>query len=78
MVHVAKVARRHWVTDASAGLPRRDRLSCDFEAYIPDLLVGREVVLEGPVAADVSEAEAALVRLKLAVNALSDSEALAR
>jgi Fic family protein len=75
---VAKVARRHWVTDASAGLPRRDRLSCDFEAYIPDLLVGREVVLEGPVAADVSEAEAALVRLNLAVDALSDSEALAR
>lgn len=75
---MAKVARRHWVTDASAGLPRRDRLSCDFEAYIPDLLVGREVVLEGPVAADVSEAEAALVRLNLAVDALSDSEALAR
>jgi len=75
---VAKVARRHWVTDASVGLPRRDRLSCDFEAYIPDLLVGREVVLEGPVAADVSEAEAALVRLNLAVDALSDSEALAR
>ena len=75
---MAKVARRHWVTDASAGLPRRDRLSCDFEAYIPDLLVGRDVVLEGPVAADVSEAEAALVRLNLAVDALSDSEALAR
>jgi len=75
---VAKVARRHWVTDASAGLPRRDRLSCDFGAYIPDLLVGREVVLEGPVAADVSEAEAALVRLNLGVDALSDSEALAR
>ena len=75
---MAKVARRHWVTDASAGLPRRDRLSCDFEAYIPDLLVGREVVLEGPVAADVSEAEAALVRLNLGVDALSDSEALAR
>lgn len=75
---MAKVARRHWVTDASAGLPRRDRPSCDFEAYIPDLLVGREVVLEGLVAADVSEAEAALVRLNLAVDALSDSEALAR
>lgn len=75
---MAKVARRHWVTDASVGLPRRDRLSCDFEAYIPDLLVGREVVLEGLVAADVSEAEAALVRLNLAVDALSDSEALAR
>jgi Fic family protein len=75
---VAKVARRHWVTDASAGLPRRDRLSCDYEVYIPDSLVGRKIVLEGPVAADVSEAETALVRLNLAVDALSDSEALAR
>jgi len=75
---VAKVVRRHWVTDASAGLPRKDRRSCDYEAYVPDPLVGREVVLEGQVAADVSEAEAALVRFDLGVGALSDSEALAR
>ena len=75
---MAKVVRRHWVTDAGAGLPRKDRRSCDYEAYIPDTLVGRAVVLEGPVAADVSEAEVALVRFNLAVGALSDSEALAR
>ena len=75
---MSKVIRRHWVTDASAGLPRKDGLSCDYETYVPDPLVGREVVLEGPVAADVSEAEAALVRFDLAVGALSDSEALAR
>jgi Fic family protein len=75
---VSKVIRRHWVTDASAGLPRKDRRSCDYETYIPDPLVGRDVALEGPVAADVSEAEAALVRFNLAVGALSDSEALAR
>jgi Fic family protein len=75
---VAKVIRRHWVTDASAGLPRKDRRSCDYETYIPDSLVGRDVALEGPVAADVSEAEAALARFNLAVGALSDSEALAR
>jgi Fic family protein len=75
---VAKVAKRHWVTDASAGLPRRDRLSCDYEAYVPDHLVGREFVFDGPVAADVSDAESALVRFNVAVGALSDSEALAR
>jgi Fic family protein len=75
---VAKVVKRHWITDASAGLARIDRRSCDYEAYIPDPLVGRAVVVEGTVAADVSEAEAALVRLNLAVGALSDSEALAR
>lgn len=75
---MARVVRRHWLTDASAGLPRKDRRSCDYEVYIPDPLVGREVVLDGPVAADVSEAEAALARFNLAVGALSDSEALAR
>jgi Fic family protein len=75
---VAKLVRRHWVTDAGAGLPRNERRSCDYDAYVPDLLIGRDIVLEGPVAADVSEAEAALVRLDLEVGALSDSEALAR
>ena len=75
---MARVVRLHWVTDTSAGLPRKDRRSCDYEAYIPDPLVGRGLSLEGPVAADVSESEAALVRFNLAVGALADSEALAR
>ena len=75
---MAKLIKRHWISDAGAGLPRKDRRSCDYQAYVPDPLVGREVVLEGPVAADVSEAEAALVRFDLEGGALSDSEALAR
>ena len=75
---MAKVIKRHWVSDAASGLPRRDRLSCDYEAYFPDSLAGREVVLDGPVAADVSEAEAALARFGLEVGVLADSEALAR
>ncbi len=75
---MAKVVKRHWTIDASAGLARTDRRSCDHEAYVPDPLVGRAVIMEGPVAADVSDAEAALVRLDLVAGALSDSEALAR
>ena len=75
---MAKVVKRHWVSDQGSGLPRRDRLSCDYEAYLPDSLVGRAVVLEGPVAADISEAEAALARFSLEVGTLADSEALAR
>jgi Fic family protein len=77
-VGVAKVVQRHWVSDAGSGLPRGDRLSCDYEAYVPDPLVGRGLVLDGPVAADVSEAEAALARFCLEVGTLADSEALAR
>lgn len=75
---MAKVVKRHWTSDAGAGLPRKDRRSCDYEAYIPDLLVGREIVFEGAVAADVSEAETALARFNVEVRALSDREALAR
>ena len=75
---MAKVVLRHWVSEKSAGLARKDRQSCDYEAYIPDRLVGRSIVLDGPVAADVSEAESAIMRLNLEASALSDSEALAR
>jgi Fic family protein len=75
---VAKVIKCHWVSDAGSGLPRKDRRSCDYEAYLPDPLVDREVVLDGRVAADVSEAEAALARFGLEAGALADSEALAR
>ncbi len=75
---MARVIKRHWVSDAGSGLPRKDRRSCDYEAYLPDWLVDREVVLDGRVAADVSEAEAALVRFGLEAGALADSDALAR
>ncbi len=75
---MAKVLKRHWLSDAGSGLPRRDRRSCDYEAYVPDTLVGRVIVLDGRVAADVSEAEAALARFGLETGALADSEALAR
>lgn len=75
---MAKVIKRHWISDAGFGLPRKDRRSCDYEAYLPDPLVDRDFVLEGRVAADVSEAEAALVRFGVEAGALADSEALAR
>ena len=75
---MANVVKRHWVSDAGSGLPRKDRRSCDYEAYLPDPLADRDVVLYGRVAADVSDAEAALARFGLEVGALADSEALAR
>jgi Fic family protein len=76
---VAKLLRRHWVSDAGGlGLPRRDRKSCAYEAYVPDPLVGRPIVLDGGVAADVADAEAAIARLNIEARALVDIEALAR
>ena len=66
------------MADYTSGLPRRDRASCDYEAYVPDLLVGRPVRLDGDVAADVADAEAAVTRFDAKAVALADTEALAR
>jgi Fic family protein len=75
---MAKVIRKHWQSEAATGLPRSDRQSCEYEAYVPDPLMGRAIVLDGMVAADVADAEAAITRLNLEARALVDTEALAR
>ena len=74
---MSKVIRRRWTSDL-AGQTKADRRSCDYEAYVPDLLAGRSFGLDGDVAADVAEAEAALARLNVEASALIDTEALAR
>ena len=68
---------RRWQADAS-GLTRRDRRPCDYEVYLPDPLAGRTFSLDGDVAADVSDAEAALLGLNTSGSALAGAEALAR
>ena len=74
---MARLEGRRWA-GVESGLTRRDRHPCDYEVYIPDPLVGRRFVLDGDVAADVADAEAALVRLDATAGALADTEALAR
>jgi len=75
---LSKVVKRRWESTYASGLPRRDRASCDYEAYVPDLLVGRVIRLDGDVAADVADAEAAVTRFDVKAIALADTEALAR
>jgi Fic family protein len=76
---VSKLLQRRWQSNlGGSGLPRRDRAPCDYQAYVPDLLVGRKIVLHGDVAADVADAEAAIARLNAEARALVDTEALAR
>ncbi len=76
---MARFVNKRWASDtAGMGLSRRDRQSCEYQAYFPDRLVGRPIVLDGPVAADVAEAEAAITRLNERARALVDTEALAR
>jgi Fic family protein len=75
---VASVLRRRWTANLTPGLPRRDRQGCTYEAYVPDPLIGRPITLAGETAADIADAEAAVVRLNLQARSLIDSEAVAR
>ena len=67
-----------WTPAAGHGLPRTDRRGCDYEAYVPDPLVGARISLDGATAADAADAERALARLQAGAHGLADSEAIAR
>jgi Fic family protein len=67
-----------WLPDPFSGLPRSARRGCDYEAYVPDRLVGRVIRLNGDTAAEVADAERAVERLNQEASALADSEAIAR
>jgi Fic family protein len=75
---MARVIRRHWASDAGTGLARRDRRSCNYDAYVPDLLTGRPILLSGDTAADVADAERAIAVFDAEATSLLDTEALAR
>lgn len=75
---MSKLVKRRWENDPSAGLARRDRRGCDYEAYVPDLLEGRSFRFEAGVAADLAEAESSILLLNERATALRDTEALAR
>jgi Fic family protein len=72
------VLKRRWDPHPSSGLPRVDRRGCDYEAYVPDLLVDRAITLAGDTAADVADAETAVARLNVEARGLVDTEAVAR
>jgi Fic family protein len=74
---MASVIRRRWISDLT-GPSRRDNRGCNYEAYVPDALVGRVFTLDGEVAADVADAEAAIARLNVEASSLVDTESLAR
>jgi Fic family protein len=75
---MSKVIKRHWSSTLGSGMSRKDRLSCNYEAYVPDLLVGRRIKLDGDVAADVADAEVAIARMNVQATTLIETEALAR
>ena len=74
---MAHLEQRRWPGEAS-GWTRRDRRPCDYAVYWPDAVANRSFVIDGDVAADVADAEAALVYLDASVSALGSTEALTR
>jgi len=71
--------RRHWKsTIAGIDVPRRDRLGGAYDAFVPDRLIGRQIYLTGPTAADVADAETAIRQLDLQAQSLTNTEILAR
>lgn len=75
---MSKLLRRQWRPSLDVGRSRRDRQGCEYQAYVPDLIAERRFRLDGDVAADVADAEAAIRRLNATAVALADTEALAR
>ena len=74
---MSRVIQRRWPGNPDAP-SRRGREPCEYKAYSPDPLMGRKVTLDGDVAADVTDAEAAINRLNMEASTLADTEALAR
>lgn len=74
---MSTVIRRRWISDFS-GPSRQDNRGCEYEAYVPDPLVGRAFTIDGDVAADITDAEAAIARLNVEATSLVDMESLAR
>lgn len=68
---------RYWLADGS-GVTRKQRQSCEYRVYIPDTLADRTFVFDGDVAADIADAEAAIIRLNAEATSLVDTESLAR
>jgi Fic family protein len=76
---MSELLRFRWEPQVDGiSLTRRDRLGCNYEAYVPDYLVGRKFALEGTVAADVADAERKITELDRSALALADTEAFAR
>jgi Fic family protein len=73
-----ELIKLRWMPTAAEWLPRKDRRGCDYEAYVPEPLVGRAIAIDGASAADVADAERAVSRLEAGARGLADSEGIAR
>jgi Fic family protein len=75
---VPELIKLSWPFEPTSGLPRSARRGCEYEAYVPDALSDRAIVLTGTTAAEVADAERAVEGLNREAESLADSEAMAR
>ena len=61
-----------------AGEPDRDRRPCNYDAYLPDPLAGRNFALSGEVAADVAAPDASRRTSAASAAALAGTRSFAR
>jgi len=69
--------REYWLSEGD-GMTRRDRRGCEYAAYVPDPIAGATFTFDGETAADVSDAELAIIRLNAQSTSLASTEAIAR
>jgi Fic family protein len=74
---MAEYISKRWFSDPT-GMTRRDRKGCFYNSYVPDSLMGREITLDGQVAADITDAESSVRAINTMTGALTNTEALAR
>ena len=74
---MAEYKRLRWDSSPD-GQTRRERMGCDYDAYIPDRLMERSWTLDGDVAADIADAETEIARFDERLSGLSNTEGMAR
>ena len=67
-----------WRPQPHSAASRRHRRPCQYSAYTPDLLSDLNLVLPGDLAADIADAERAVIELNASHRGAGDLEALAR
>jgi len=75
---VPRIVPRRWVTNEEGLTGKIRTKTCDYDAYVPDPLMGRRFTFTGTCAADIAEAETAIRGLHSNAVVLHRTDGLAR
>jgi Fic family protein len=73
-----RIVKRQFVVNEEGITGKIKTRTCDYDAYVPDLLMGREFTFTGACAADIAEAETAIRGLHSNAVVLHRTDGLAR